>query len=93
MPVSDGVSGFLFVVFFFFFFFQAFSVILQAKKIHLCSLQIVAIITTVRGHTEILWKPDVTFSNLCCRRSGWPHKLYSTYIYLFVEIALMFRNS
>ena len=71
----------------FIFFFQAFSILLQAKKVHSCLLQVVSIITTVRGHTE------VTFFNLCCRGSGWPHKLHSPYIYLFVEIALMFRNS
>lgn len=71
------LSSFIFT---FFFFLQAFRVILQAKKIHSFSLQIVAIIMTVHGCTEILWKPDVTFSNLCCRGSGWPHKLYTTYI-------------
>lgn len=57
----------------FFFFF-----LLQAKKIYSGCPQIVAIITAVCGHTGILWKPDVPFSNLCCRASGWPQKVHRT---------------
>lgn len=86
-----GVSCFFWLSFFFFF--QAFSVILQAKNIHVCSLQTVAIITTVHGPTEALSEPAVPFSKLCCRAGGYSQELYGTCSYSFVEIAFTFTES